>query len=115
MAHTLFVSAVSVTGGGNGAALGGGSVTVTCAEAGGSTADGVYIWYQDGDVIPGATGQTHAIDPATDATAGTYKCKATFTTTDVESEGVVFKIYGKERSFQERFIYNFILYRIYFA
>ena len=98
----LFVSALSVTGGNNGAALGAGNVTLTCEEDNGTLADdGAYIWYHNSVVITTAINQTYVILPDDHNKAGDYKCKAGFTSTDVESANLTFNIYGRERSFQD--------------
>ena len=96
-----FVSELSVTGGNSGAAFDGDTVTLTCAETNTETPDGAYTWYKDAVVISGATVQTYEIIPDDQNKAATYKCEATFSTTVEQSADLIFKIYGRERSFQE--------------
>ena len=92
---------MSVTGGNNGAAFDGDSVTLTCTETNTETPDGTYKWYKDTVEMPAETAQTYEIIPDNLDKAGTYKCEATFSTTLEQSADLIFKIYGRERSFQE--------------
>ena len=96
----IFSSELSVTGGDNGAALNGASVTLTCAEANAESPDGTYKWYKAAVEISGETGETYLIVPDNHNKAGTYKCEATFYSVVVQSADLTFIIYGRERSFQ---------------